>query len=392
MIITITGLLLVLSIIQLVVFLPHSLETNINNLRNRPSVRSENDILDERISKIMGKTLIPAIILTDNPDQARRVCAALEKLRKTHPAKPPVEWCQSINSFLPDQQEQKLKIIAQIRERLNRTPYDLLPHAVQRRLSEFKSKLQVNQPLTISNLPDEIRQRFREKSGREGTLVLVAPGKKLSLWNIKDLFLFTNTIREIHLNNGEVVRSSGDSVVFADILRIISQDAPRTTILAGVGVILLLAIIFRQLRPVIPISSALFSGVTLMAGIAAALGVKYNFFNFVALPTTFGIGVDYPINIYKRYQQDGPGTMEHALLRTGPAVVTASLTTIIGYGVLLISRSLTLVSFGKLAMLGEFTCLIAALLLLPAISVKTIEHGPPGHAEEDAEEDKVNGD
>jgi len=105
-----------------------------------------------------------------------------------------------------------------------------------------------------------------------------------------------------------------------------------------------------------------------MAGLAAAFGIKYNFFNFVALPTTLGIGVDYSINIYQRYKQDGPGSLIRALQRTGPAVFIASLTTIIGYGVLLISNSLALVSFGKLAILGECTCLATALILLPAVS------------------------
>jgi predicted RND superfamily exporter protein len=50
-------------------------------------------------------------------------------------------------------------------------------------------------------------------------------------------------------------------------------------------------------------------------------------------------------------------------------VLVASLSTIIGYGVLLISDSLTLASFGSLAILGEATCLLSALLLLPAVNV-----------------------
>jgi predicted RND superfamily exporter protein len=58
-----------------------------------------------------------------------------------------------------------------------------------------------------------------------------------------------------------------------------------------------------------------------------------------------------------------------ALKRTGSAVFVASLTTIIGYGVLLTSNSQVLSSFGKLAVIGEVTCLGSALLLLPALSV-----------------------
>ena len=35
------------------------------------------------------------------------------------------------------------------------------------------------------------------------------------------------------------------------------------------------------------------------------LHVKVNFCNFVAYPITFGIGVDYAVNVMTRYVQDG---------------------------------------------------------------------------------------
>ena len=100
--------------------------------------------------------------------------------------------------------------------------------------------------------------------------------------------------------------------VFADILRAISRDAPLTTALAAFGVVLVLVVSLRRARHVFQISSALFAGVALMAGLAALFKVKYNFFNFVALPTTFGIGVDYAVNLHERYRLDGPGSMPTA--------------------------------------------------------------------------------
>jgi predicted RND superfamily exporter protein len=52
---------------------------------------------------------------------------------------------------------------------------------------------------------------------------------------------------------------------------------------------------------------------------------------------------------------------------SGSAVALCSLTTIIGYSSLLMSHNRALRSFGMLADLGELTCLIAALVALPAI-------------------------
>jgi hypothetical protein len=56
--------------------------------------------------------------------------------------------------------------------------------------------------------------------------------------------------------------------------------------------------------------------------------------------------------------------------RSGSAVFLCSLTTIIGYGILIIADSQALVSLGWLAMLGEVTCLTVAMVALPcAISL-----------------------
>ena len=38
-----------------------------------------------------------------------------------------------------------------------------------------------------------------------------------------------------------------------------------------------------------------------MIGLLVVLKVKLNFLNFIALPITFGIGVDYSVNVVQRY-------------------------------------------------------------------------------------------
>ena len=52
---------------------------------------------------------------------------------------------------------------------------------------------------------------------------------------------------------------------------------------------------------------------------------------------------------------------------TGGAVLLCSCTTMIGYSVLMSSSSKALQSFGLVAVIGEVTCLIAALVSMPAV-------------------------
>ncbi len=363
----ISAALVLVSIVAVVRTAPTSLETDMHNIRNKSSVESGTNVLDNRIGAMMGDSILAAVVLADGPHQAKRICEAYDRLRERHAKRPPVEWCKSIHSLLPSEQDEKLAILASIRQRLDKTPKNLLPDEVRNRLDELRARVDVK-ALGISDIPEELRRRFRDKDGTDGVLALVAPGSQLGLYAIDDLYAFADALREVKLENGEVVHSSNEQVVFADILRTIAIDAPRTTVLAAGGVLLMLIILLRRARSVGLVGGALLAGVTLMAGIAALFGVRYNFLNFVAIPTTFGIGVDYAVNIHERQVQDGPGSSALAVQRTGPAVFVASLTTIIGYAVLLTSNSLALASFGKLAVIGELTCLAGALFLLPALT------------------------
>jgi predicted RND superfamily exporter protein len=102
--------------------------------------------------------------------------------------------------------------------------------------------------------------------------------------------------------------------------------------------------------------------------------MKINFLNFIALPITFGVGLDYAINVYGRFHQSDHSHkgLKLAVSRSGSAVTVCSGTTIIGYGSLLLSKNGALFSFGMMAILGEIACLVAALIILPAMMSRKI--------------------
>jgi predicted RND superfamily exporter protein len=139
------------------------------------------------------------------------------------------------------------------------------------------------------------------------------------------------------------------------------RDATKLTFAAAVLVLVVLGVATRRAGTVFRVGGALVAGVLVMAGVAVAMGQKLNFFNFVALPTTFGIGIDYAINIEQRLSAQG------SLADIGPAVLLASLTSALGYASLLTADSRALASFGALAMVGEMTCVAVAVVLIPAL-------------------------
>jgi len=97
--------------------------------------------------------------------------------------------------------------------------------------------------------------------------------------------------------------------------------------------------------------------------------VRLNFINFIALPITFGIGIDYAVNVYGRFEQERGLGILAAMRGVGGPVILCSLTTSLGYLALLRSHNQAVRSLGAVAVLGETTCLIVALLALPAALV-----------------------
>jgi predicted RND superfamily exporter protein len=255
------------------------------------------------------------------------------------------------------------ELLAKIRHDLDAIDLADVPEADRADFAELKRAL-AQPPPTDADLPPTLSSYFVERDGEIGKLAFVEPNNEHVETN---LYKFTDAIRHVTLPSGKTIHSSGELVVFADVLRAMRRDATILTIAAALLVFLVLALVTRHVGSFLRVGGALTAGVLVMFGLAVLLGQKLNFFNFVALPTTFGIGIDYAINIEERIRQRGRAHLADALAESGPAVVLASITSMIGYASLIPADSQALSSFGVLAMVGEITCVLVAILLVPAL-------------------------
>jgi len=80
-----------------------------------------------------------------------------------------------------------------------------------------------------------------------------------------------------------------------------------------------------------------------------------------------GIGNDAGAHLAHRYREEGPGALWRVLRSTGEHVTIGALTTMIGFGGLLLSFHPGISSIGVLAVIGIGTTLFSALLFLPAL-------------------------
>src|SRR5690348_14659997 len=118
-----------------------------------------------------------------------------------------------------------------------------------------------------------------------------------------------------------------------------------------------------------------------MIAVCALLGIKVSFLDFVALPITLGLGIDYAINVAHRHDHEEVPDPITTLRTSGSAVFVCSLTTMIGYGSLLVSDNLAIRGFGTASLIGEISCVLTALVLVPALLALGRRHVPATQAE-----------
>jgi predicted RND superfamily exporter protein len=365
------AILTVLSVIPLGRYLGDPFEYDFRNLRNRRSLESGAAALAPRVDKIFGRTLTPAVVIADKRIHTGEIRNKIYERDKVLPGGPLIGDITTLEDFLPGsvaEQQKKLAVLGDLRELVDGKELQLASDDDRKQLLELRPPEDLR-PVVDGDLPLEIRRPFTESDGTIGRIVLVYHDEHVSVWNGRNLMRIADLIGEIPLDDGTVVRSSGHAVIFAAMIRSIVHDAPLATGAAILGVAALVIALTRGRFGAALVIGTLISGVLWMLGAAAWAGVRTNFLNFIALPITFGIGVDYGINIYLRYKLEGRGRVGRAVRATGGAVALCSLTTSIGYAALLVADNQALRSFGNMAILGEVACLSAAVVGMPAFLV-----------------------
>jgi uncharacterized protein len=349
-------------------FIYDPMEYDLTKIRNENKSRSSAQELSSRMAKIVGGLNQGGrAVLVDRLDQIEPLVTELERRRDAAAEDlKPFGQVVSVFSLLPKDQDEKIRLLTEIRDRVDRARKR---NAVS---DEDYREIEQNLPtplkkVAIGDLPDLVVNPFREKNGTIGTILYVGPTKGRSVNDLHYLQLWADSMREIQLPSGDVIRGTGDPVIFADMLDTIARDAPRVAFLSVLGTAAVVLFAFRGRAGGWVALATLFLGLTWLIGGLYLLDLKLNFLNFVALPIAIGVGSDYAINVMKRRELEGNDGIERAFTETGGAVVACSMTTMSGYAALMFSVNGAVHSMGITAALGELATQFSAMLVLPAV-------------------------
>lgn len=345
-------------------------EYNFNNLGSKESKVSGAAEWSIKADDVFGgkNNISGALMLADTPEQVPLLKAQILRNDAADPQGTLIAEVLTVDDLLPgtpDEQRAKIAILDRIRSRLTPGVLAKLSPAERRDVDEMTPPAALR-PVGPGDLPALFRRRFTENNGTIGTVFYVKYRNDVVLSNGHNLLRIAKATDNVVLPDGTKVLTASRSTVFAEMIRSMERDGPLATAAAFAAVIVVVVVATHDLSGALVVLTSLVMGVLWTVGGAAWMGVKLNFLNFIALPITFGVGCEYPFNVYDRTRLLG-GDVVGALRRVGGAVALCSYTTTVGYGSLLLADMQALQSFGWIAMSGEIACLAGALFVVPSM-------------------------
>ncbi len=382
------------------------------NLRNS-KVESIATFLDLRSDPNTGANAIN--VMTTSEADAKKIEARLAKV-------PEVLRVMSLDSFVPDDQPAKLKLIAQgakvLNPALNPESIDAAPTDAEnvealkgsaeslrkaagdakgpgavasRRLAAALSKLADSNEATRNKVQaifvtplkivlDQLKNSLQAQPVSLKTL----PADLVDSWKTKDGLMRVEALPRGDPNDNDTLRKFANAVLAAEpnaiggpvsILKS-GDTVVEAFIHAGITALVVISLLlWLALRRVVDVLLTLVP--LLVAGavtleICVLIGLPLNFANIVALPLLLGVGVAFKIYYVTAWRSGRTNLLQTSLTR---AIFFSALTTATAFGSLWLSSHPGTASMGKLLALSLVTTLAAVLLFQPALMGKPRDVG-----------------
>lgn len=231
-------------------------------------------------------------------------------------------------------------------------------HDFQDKWILLRNNLDPSGPITLADIPPQLKSRF---VSRDGTKFLLQIYPKYNIWNREPLEEFISQIRQVDAD-----------VTGSPVIGYESIDAMRKGYIEG-GLYALVAIVVVAFFSLRRIKDALLAMIPLGLGIVWTMGLmwlfhlKFNLANLIVVPLILGIGIENGIHLVHRYREEGEGGATLITGSTGQAVTLFSLTTMIGFGSLMLATHRGVFSMGLLLTIAVGSVLVASLVVLPLL-------------------------
>jgi len=252
-----------------------------------------------------------------------------------------------------------------VRDSLRRLPaqqcYELLSTFQQNMAGDLLSRLYLLKTMStpdapkLTDLPESLVSRF---VGQHDRYLLKIYGRG-NIWDMDSLAQFVKEVRSVD------PRATGNPLQAYEASLDMKNSYQHAALYSLVVILALLYFDFRNLRDSCMAALPLGIGILQTFGIMGILNLPLNPANMIALPLILGIGIDYGVHIIHDWRT------QHGEFRMSPsttvAVMVDGLTTIVGFGALMIASHMGLQSLGRVLTIGISCCMFTSLVMLPAL-------------------------
>ena len=231
-------------------------------------------------------------------------------------------------------------------------------------MADFAAKLALLQhnmhpasPITLDDVPSYLREHFVGKSGR----YLLQIFARDNIWERGPMQTFVSQLQAIDPD------VTGPPVVAFYSIWNMQQGYVRGGVYAMLTIVGLTFLHFRRLKPTWLALLPLGVAALWMLPCMALFGVQMNIANLIVIPLFMGMSIDNGIHLVDRALEPPRTAAQRPTQSTGRAVVLATLTTIIGFGSLMVARHAGIFSFGLLCALSVSCNLLAVFTILPLL-------------------------
>jgi uncharacterized protein len=274
----------------------------------------------------------------------------------------------SIRSYIPRSEEaaHRLQIIRELQDRLQGRWIRRVKDPDKKRwIEDIRDFVPPDRFPELGDLPEEMKLGMMTRDG-SGAFILSVDVVASKNKDGRAAMAFAKELYGVKMP-ASVLGPTGDKLVLAEILDLVTTEGPKLVLFTFLGIVLLVLLDrhgspFETFWILVP----LIAGIFLTLGIAVALGWKMNFFNMVILPALIGMTVDNGVHSYRRWEELGYDTraMQAELLEP---LTGSAFTTVIGYTGMTLAHHQGLRTIGSLAVLGLLSCWITAVALMPGI-------------------------
>ncbi|MDR3108379.1 MAG: MMPL family transporter [Planctomycetaceae bacterium] len=223
------------------------------------------------------------------------------------------------------------------------------------RMETLRSMANPESP-TIDDLPESLVSRFVSKNGK----FLMRIFTDADIWNMDEMEQFVKQVRSIDAN------ATGAPLQTYEASKQMQKGYIMTAIYAFAAVFVLLLIDMRSLKLTLLTLTPMLIGLAQTFGLLGFLGVPLNPANMIVLPLIIGIGIDYGVHIIHDYRER-PNERYNMSTSTASAVLITALTTMLGFGTLMIASHRGLQSLGRVLVIGITCTLFTSLIVLPSV-------------------------